>query len=63
LAAIRLQLAFRHSECDKRLTGESPDGVYNVPPKRAEIGRIRELRVRLFVPIPKSSRYPHKYTI
>jgi hypothetical protein len=22
-----------------------------------------ELRVRLFVPIPKSSRYPHKYTI
>lgn len=22
-----------------------------------------ELRVRLFIPIPKSSRYPHKYTI
>src|SRR5262249_39090660 len=31
-------LAFRDSKCD---TGESPDRVHNVPPKRAEIGRIR----------------------
>src|SRR5215510_12391342 len=31
-------LAFRASKCD---TGESPDRVHNVPPKRAEIGRIR----------------------
>src|SRR5215510_3665052 len=34
-------LAFRDSECDNRLTGESPDRVHNVPPKRAEIGRIK----------------------
>ena len=34
-------LASGHSECDKRVTGDSRDRVHSVPPKPAEIGRIR----------------------
>jgi hypothetical protein len=42
LVAIRPDLRFGHSERDKRVTGESPDRIHNVPPKRQRLASYAE---------------------